>query len=433
MPADADGHEPGGVRGVVCDVIPDGEDMVAWLAVGFIVVLLTGFYLWYWPGVRRWATAFVIRRGRGRFAFHMSVHKVVGLVVWLPLLVIAFTGAGFAFPAMKGWFQDVTPAQQGMELWSAPEEAYTSADAAGRDPITPGRVQSIIEERYPDREVRSIAPPYEEGGTWSAWVSRGFDPWTREGGAGNTWVLVDQFSGEVVYDGSPEDGNVFDQAWDDWSFPLHTGDFLGTATRVVWVVIGAQPARARNHRHHDEPRAPLEAGQAGDPRRERTHRTGRAVDRGGGARRRGGTVAGLNETLLRDLFATPPPDFVAARNEVVKALRKDKARDDATAVAALRRPGWDDWSLNTVATSDPDVVAGFIDAAAQVRDAQAAAIEGRDGPDIRTALRDLRDRSADLVRLADTAPSPAPVVRPRPGRSTPGCRRSPPATSPVPS
>jgi len=106
---------------------------------------------------------------------------------------------------------------------------------------------------------------------------------------------------------------------------------------------------------------------------------------------------------LRELFATPPPDFVAARNEVVKALRKEKARDDATAVAALRRPGWDDWSLNAVASSDPDVVAGFVDAAAQVRDAQAAAIEGRDGPDIRTALRDLRDRSADLVRLADGA------------------------------
>ena len=72
-------------------------------------------------------------------------------------------------------------------------------------------------------------------------MSRGFDPWTREGGAGNTWVLVDQFSGEIVYDGSPEDGNVFDQAWDDWSFPVHTGDFLGTPTRVLWVVLGLSP------------------------------------------------------------------------------------------------------------------------------------------------------------------------------------------------
>ena len=77
--ANADGVEPGGVKGVVCDVIPDGMDIVGWMSIGFMVVLLTGFYLWYWPGVRRWATAFVIRRGRGAFTFNMSIHKVVGL------------------------------------------------------------------------------------------------------------------------------------------------------------------------------------------------------------------------------------------------------------------------------------------------------------------------------------------------------------------
>ena len=102
------------------------------------------------------------------------------------------------------------------------------------------------------------------------------------------------------------------------------------------------------------------------------------------------TLRDLDETLLRQLYATPPPEFVAARNELVKALRRDKRRDEATAVAALRRPGWDDWALNAVAASDADVVAGFADAAADVRAAQAAAIEGRDGPDIRVALRDLR-------------------------------------------
>jgi hypothetical protein len=114
----------------------------------------------------------------------------------------------------------------------------------------------------------------------------------------------------------------------------------------------------------------------------------------------------VDEALLRQLFATPPPDFVAARNELVTSLRKEKRRNDATAIAGLRRPGWDEWSLNAVAAAGgdgADVVAGFADAAAQVRDAQAAAIEGRDGPDIRGALRDLRDRSAELVRLAGAA------------------------------
>ena len=238
---DAAGNEPGGVHGVVCDVIPDGEDMVAWFAVGWIVVLLTGFYLWYWPGVRRWATALAIRRGRGRFAFHMSVHKVVGLVVWLPLLAVAVTGVAFAFPNMKAWYQNVTPAGRGMELWTPPDDAYTSGDAAGRPALDATETVELLETRYPTRAVRSIAPPEDETGTYSAWVSRGFDPWTREGGAGNTWVLVDQYSGTVVYDGSPEDGNVFDQAWDDWSFPVHTGDFLGTPSRLLWVLVGLSP------------------------------------------------------------------------------------------------------------------------------------------------------------------------------------------------
>lgn len=73
------------------------------------------------------------------------------------------------------------------------------------------------------------------------WVTRGFDPWTREGGAGNTWVIVDQYSGKIVYDGSPEDGNVFEQAWDDWSFPLHTGDAFGTPGRVLWSGLALAP------------------------------------------------------------------------------------------------------------------------------------------------------------------------------------------------
>ena len=126
--------EPGGVKGVVCDVIPNGDDMVAWMALGFIVVLLTGFYLWYWPGVRRWATAFVIRRRRGPFAFNLSVHKVVGFVVWLPLLVVAFTGATIAFPNMNKWFENATPAQRDFDLW-VPGDDVVSDPGDGAEPI----------------------------------------------------------------------------------------------------------------------------------------------------------------------------------------------------------------------------------------------------------------------------------------------------------
>ena len=85
---------------------------------------------------------------------------------------------------------------------------------------------------------------------------------------------------------------------------------------------------------------------------------------------------------------------------MAKALRREKQREEATAVAALRRPGWDDWALNAVAAEQPETVDAFTRAAGDVRDAQAAAIEGREGPDIREALRTLRERSGELVALA---------------------------------
>jgi uncharacterized iron-regulated membrane protein len=230
--------EPGGVRGVICDVVPSGDDMVAWFGVGWIIVLLTGFYLWYWPGVRRWARAFRIQRKRGPFAFNMSLHKVIGLIVWVPLLAIAFTGIAFAFPSLSNWYERATPAQRGFYLWSPSEDLVSSPPEDGAEPIGLDAAVAAIEDRFPDRTVEGLLPPWDETAPYSAWVTRGYSPWLRPGSEGNVYVLLDQYTGEVLYDGTPEEGNVFDQAWDDWSFPVHAGDMGGVATRVVWAVLG---------------------------------------------------------------------------------------------------------------------------------------------------------------------------------------------------
>jgi hypothetical protein len=108
----------------------------------------------------------------------------------------------------------------------------------------------------------------------------------------------------------------------------------------------------------------------------------------------------VDETTLRGLYATVPTEFVAARNALVKELRRAKERDEAAVVAALRRPDWTDWALNVVAAEHADAVEKFATAAGDVRDAQAAAIEGRGGLDVRAALRTLRERTTDLSRKA---------------------------------
>lgn len=114
-------------------------------------------------------------------------------------------------------------------------------------------------------------------------------------------------------------------------------------------------------------------------------------------------VAGFDIDGLQPLFDVPPPEFVAARNTLVKRLKADRQRDAATLVAAVRRPSWVDWALNQVASSEPQLIADFDAAAARLRDAQAASIEGRVGPDLRDALATLRGSIAAVSRSGAAA------------------------------
>ena len=108
----------------------------------------------------------------------------------------------------------------------------------------------------------------------------------------------------------------------------------------------------------------------------------------------------VDVSTLRELYTTAPAEFVAARNQLVKDRRAAKDREAATALGKLRKPALADWALNVVAARHGDDVAAFLDAAGTVRDAQAAAIEGRKGPDIRAALRDLREHSGQVLGRA---------------------------------
>lgn len=109
---------------------------------------------------------------------------------------------------------------------------------------------------------------------------------------------------------------------------------------------------------------------------------------------------GIDPVALRALMSTTPPAFVAARTVLATELRDDGHRDAATAIAAIRRPSWIEWALNEAAVIDPDLVAEYASAASESRDAQQAAVERREGTDLRGALRQLRDTVTSLAALA---------------------------------
>lgn len=84
------------------------------------------------------------------------------------------------------------------------------------------------------------------------------------------------------------------------------------------------------------------------------------------------------------LYELDPREFIAARNALVKRLRADRRQEQATAVAALKRPTPVAWALNQLARQAPAVIEAALEAVEALQAATDAALAGRAG-DLRSA------------------------------------------------
>jgi hypothetical protein len=88
------------------------------------------------------------------------------------------------------------------------------------------------------------------------------------------------------------------------------------------------------------------------------------------------------------LFALPLDEFTQARDELARRLRGDGRRDEASEVAALRKPVVPAWVVNRLVREQAKKTRGLVDAAAAIR-------SGRQGGEDR-----LRASLDELVRAA---------------------------------
>ena len=222
----------------------DGDDLAGLVALSMLVITLVGFYIWYFPKTKHWFRNLRVRMKKGFFLFNLDLHRTLGLFVVLPLTVISFTGAAFSFPDMKLLWERLTPAKHEYAQHE-PAEPPASEEPGGEDEpppvLTTDGAWQLIKDRYPNYRLNSLEPPLETTDVWGAYLTRGYSPRQRDNTSGNMYVAIDRFSHEVIYEGTPEQGNVWDQAWEDWSLPLHAGDFLGNISRSIWLFVGLSP------------------------------------------------------------------------------------------------------------------------------------------------------------------------------------------------
>ena len=104
-------------------------------------------------------------------------------------------------------------------------------------------------------------------------------------------------------------------------------------------------------------------------------------------------AAGI-EPVLDELLALPPADFTAARNAAARQLRVEGRRAAADALKSVPRPPVSLWALNRLAREQPSLIADFLAAADQLREAY------RSGGDIRAATAPERAAEASVVEAA---------------------------------
>jgi hypothetical protein len=104
----------------------------------------------------------------------------------------------------------------------------------------------------------------------------------------------------------------------------------------------------------------------------------------------------------RPLFQAPPEGFVEARDALAARLRDDGRTEEASAVKRLRKPTVVAWALDQLATRDPDGVQELLDAGAELRAAQQAALSSKRGAAERLRVAGLA-RTAAVARLASVA------------------------------
>ena len=99
--------------------------------------------------------------------------------------------------------------------------------------------------------------------------------------------------------------------------------------------------------------------------------------------------------LAAELYQLPPEDFVAARDQRVRALRRAGARDLAEEVRRLRRPALSAWLVNLLAGRERAALEDLLEVGARMRAASTAA-----DPGLRALTDDRRRRVTALTRSA---------------------------------
>jgi uncharacterized iron-regulated membrane protein len=188
----------------------------------------SGLYLW-WPGVKGLRKALTIRRQSGLLRFTTDLHRLTGLLSAVAILILAGTGFLLSYPKLLETLTGEAGMGHGETNGSIVSTAVPSDHPLGLE-----GAEFIARAPFPDAELRSISTPAGDSGVFAIHF--------RQPGEINqrhpfTTVWVDRWSGHILEVRDPARFTA-GQTAAAWLWPLHSGEALGSAGRLLWFLAG---------------------------------------------------------------------------------------------------------------------------------------------------------------------------------------------------
>ena len=213
----------------------------AFFALVLIYLCLTGLWLWF-PRFKNWKSGFTVRWQRGRFARDTDLHKLIGVVALVFLLMWGISGLNFELQkaTTKIWYA-LTPGP----AYNEEVAAFASKEGDGEDISVSQAVAAATQAAGPgfsDENLVGIFWPAADDptSTYTVYWANGIDEWKYGVAPGNFSVGVDRRTAEtkITWDYRDEPAQAI---WQSWLLPLHFGFPVNALWRIIWLIAGLTP------------------------------------------------------------------------------------------------------------------------------------------------------------------------------------------------
>jgi uncharacterized iron-regulated membrane protein len=200
-----------------------------WGALLLTLVCLSGLVVW-WPGRRAWRKGFEYLNTASWKRKNYDVHKLTGITTFSVLILIALTGAYWAFtPQYESAFAWVTngpskrPAPRVTPVQGAPQADLDVVLAAAMRTMPEAEARLFTFSSRPElpHSLHKLLP----------------DDWRTQG---DNVVYIDPQTAQIVRADYHRDLPLGVRLQRDM-FGLHFGTFWGHTSRVVWTIAGVAP------------------------------------------------------------------------------------------------------------------------------------------------------------------------------------------------